>query len=134
MVDRSSADTEDVDLRLLVDIVWQHATESTAVPFHKTSDMLIAKYRQCFPRVAQTLPERSCSDPNCRDPNCNYDNEPAPDVAQQPLDREQIAAVLYVTRYPDMIWGHAGLWETAAAYKQADAILSLVSSTHGETP
>jgi hypothetical protein len=46
----------DVDLRLLVDIVWQHATESTAVPFHKTSDMLIAKYRRCFPRAAQAPP------------------------------------------------------------------------------
>ena len=28
-------------LRHLVDIVWQHATESTAVPFTKTADMLI---------------------------------------------------------------------------------------------
>ena len=37
--------SSDAELRLLVDLVWQHATESTAVPFHKTSDMLIAKYR-----------------------------------------------------------------------------------------
>jgi hypothetical protein len=37
--------SSDVELRLLVDIVWQHATESTAVPFHNTADMLIAKYR-----------------------------------------------------------------------------------------
>jgi hypothetical protein len=46
--DAQAPDDPDVDLRLLVDIVWQHATESTAVPFHKTSDMLIAKYRQCL--------------------------------------------------------------------------------------
>jgi hypothetical protein len=31
-------------LRLLVDIVWQHATESLAVPETKTADKLIALY------------------------------------------------------------------------------------------
>jgi hypothetical protein len=37
--------TEDRDLRLLVDIVWNHATESTTVPSTETADMLIAQYR-----------------------------------------------------------------------------------------
>jgi hypothetical protein len=45
--------TDDANLRLLVDIVWQHATESTAVPFYKTSDMLIAKYRAAFAPVPE---------------------------------------------------------------------------------
>jgi hypothetical protein len=52
--------------------------------------------------------------------------------AQQPLDREQLAALLYVTRWPHQTWTTAGLDETAHAYRQADAVLSLlVPSTPG---
>jgi hypothetical protein len=48
-----------------------------------------------------------------------------------PLDREQIAAVLYMTRYPNKIWRAASGMETAVAYEQADAMMALcsVSST-----
>jgi hypothetical protein len=39
-------------LRRLVDVVWQHATESTAVPFTKTADMLIERWRPQPPGAA----------------------------------------------------------------------------------
>jgi hypothetical protein len=53
----ATAPATDLDLRLLVDIVWQHATESTAVPSSKTADTLIAKYRKIMPNHAQPTPE-----------------------------------------------------------------------------
>lgn len=40
-------------------------------------------------------------------------------------DREQIAAMLYITRFPHRTWISASLPETALAYKQADSILAL---------
>jgi hypothetical protein len=49
--------------------------------------------------------------------------------AQCPPDREQIAALLYMTRFPHLTWISAGLTETAFAYKQADAILALSQSS-----
>ena len=42
-------------LRHLVDLVWQHATESKAVPSTTTADMLIAK---AFEGEKHTYPER----------------------------------------------------------------------------
>jgi hypothetical protein len=45
-------------------------------------------------------------------------------------DREQIAAILYMTRFPHRTWITASLDETTLAYKQADAILTLVSRPH----
>jgi len=39
------------DLRRLVDVVWQHATESTAVPSTKTADKLISR---AFSRTEQS--------------------------------------------------------------------------------
>jgi hypothetical protein len=53
----ATAPTTDLDLRLLVDIVWNHATESIAVPSSKTADMLIAKYRHIMPIGAQSSPQ-----------------------------------------------------------------------------
>jgi hypothetical protein len=55
-------------------------------------------------------------------------------LAQRPLDREQWAALLYVTRCPHRTWITAGLDETAHAYRQADVVLSLVSSTDQPPP
>jgi hypothetical protein len=54
--------------------------------------------------------------------------------AYQPLDREQVAALLYVARWPHRTWITARLDETAHAYRQADAVLSLVSSTDRGSP
>ena len=49
-------------------------------------------------------------------------------------DREQIAAILYVTRNPHIPWHNASLHETQIAYKQADAIMNAlsISSTEGK--
>jgi hypothetical protein len=42
------------DLRRLIDVVWQHATESTAVPSTKTADMLIERAKlHAAPQTAQ---------------------------------------------------------------------------------
>lgn len=43
----------------------------------------------------------------------------------QSMDREQIAAVLYIKRFPHRTWQTASLTETALAYEQADAIIAL---------
>jgi hypothetical protein len=43
-------------------------------------------------------------------------------------DREQIAACLYMARWPHRTWITAGLDETAHAYRQADAIISLCAA------
>lgn len=40
-------------------------------------------------------------------------------------DREHIAAILYITRFPHRTWIAASLDETALAYKQADMIIAL---------
>jgi len=49
-------------------------------------------------------------------------------LATQPASplwgREDIAALLYMTRFPHLTWISAGPTETAFAYKQADAILT----------
>jgi len=55
-------------------------------------------------------------------------NEPAQSPRSK-IDREQIAAVLYVTRYPNKIWMTASGLETSVAYKQADIIIRTISST-----
>ena len=39
-------------------------------------------------------------------------------------DRETIAALLYITRWPRQIWAVASLEETKVAYAQADAVLA----------
>jgi hypothetical protein len=46
-------------------------------------------------------------------------------IASERMDREAIAALLYMTRFPHLTWLSASLAETALAYKQADAILAL---------
>ena len=51
-----------------------------------------------------------------------------------PIDREQIAALLYVTRYPNKIWMAASGLETAVAYEQADVIIRTLSSTNQSAP
>jgi hypothetical protein len=46
------------------------------------------------------------------------------------LDREQIAAVLYIKRFPHRTWQTASLTETTLAYEQADALQGVLEFAH----
>jgi hypothetical protein len=48
--------------------------------------------------------------------------------------REDIAAVLYMKRFPHRTWLSASLTETALSYEQADAVLTLFSASPPEQP